>query len=448
MAEVEARSTWDAILGGLQLQVTKPIYETWFKPSKGLFLSDNLLTVGVSTPFAVEWLERRMHQVIQTTAQKVSGRHLEVRFQVEGSARNGESDGLFSRNGHQLSGRNLASSAFNLNGKYTFGKFVVGPSNQLPYSAAEAVAEAPGQSYNPLFLYSGVGLGKTHLLHAIAHRCVGHGLNSLYVTSEQFTNEFISSIRNRTGEEFRTKYRGADILLIDDVQFMCGKEQTQEDFFHTINDLHNSNRQVVLTSDRPPGALSLLEDRLKSRFEWGLIADIAPPDLETRMAILRNKAQEKKLDLSDQVVEYIAKKIRKNVRQLESCLNHIAALSNMRNGQVTVDMASEAVATFAADNGAQTADPQRVIDAVTDYFHVDRRSILGAARSRPIVRVRHITMYLLHEELGMKTTEIGRMLGGKDHATVIHAVAKVKSKIGADEALRADIMSVKESLYK
>jgi chromosomal replication initiator protein len=334
-----------------------------------------------------------------------------------------------------------------LNAKYSFKSFVVGPSNRLGYSAAKAVADAPGQTYNPLFLYSGVGLGKTHLLHAIGHDCAEKGMSFAYVTSEKFTNEFIAAIGNRTTEEFRNKYRSVDVLLIDDIQFISGKEQTQEGFFHTFNDLHNSNRQVVLTSDRPPKAMALLEDRLRSRFEWGLIADIQPPDLETRMAILLAKARQLGVALGESIIEFVAKKVQKNVRELEGSLNRIVALSRLTEGPITLDMASQAVADFMPDMSRDSVDPDRIMEEVTRRFKVSNSDLVGTSRKKPIVRARHVAMYLLHEELGMKDTEIGRLLGGRDHSTIINAVGKVNYEINVDAHLRQDVLSIKEAIF-
>ena len=446
MADVQDRDTWQAILGDLQLQVARPIYETWLKDTEEVSITDDLLTVGVPTPFAIEWLERRMYQTIERTAQKVTGRPLEVRFQVRNvMSHNGAADSFASE--ERRSPRDLVRpTSGTLNPKYTFNSFVVGPSNRLPYSAASAVAEAPGQIYHPLFIYSGVGLGKTHLLHAIGHTCASRGLIYIYVTCEQFTNEFISAIKNRTTEDFRSKYRGVEVLLIDDIQFIIGKEQTQEVFFHTFNDLHNSSRQVVLTSDRPPKALSLLEDRLRSRFEWGLIADIQPPDLETRMAILRSKAEQIGVTLADNIIEYVAKKVQKNVRELEGCLNRLVSFARLTDAPISLDLATRAIADLMPDPSHRSIDPPTVMDLVTKRFGVSADELLGTSRRKRIVRARHVAMYILHEELNMKDTEIGRLLGGRAHSTIISAVGKMNYEINVDPQLRQDVLAIKEAI--
>ena len=446
MADVRAMDTWKAVLGDLQLQVNPSIYETWLKNTQGVSISDNLLTVEAATPFAIEWLERRMYQSIQSTAQKITGHAMQVQFQVRNTAPgNGSVPPV--TDDQRPSHHTIQVPQYKLNGKYNFNSFVVGPSNRLPYSAARAVAEAPGRSYNPLFIYSGVGLGKTHLLHAVGHTCVSEGLSFIYVTCEQFTNEFITAIRSRTTEEFRAKYRSVEVLLMDDIQFISGKEQTQEGFFHTFNDLHNSNRQIVLTSDRPPKSMPLLEDRLRSRFEWGLIADVQPPDLETRMAILRTKAEQMGLDLDDGITEFVAKKVQKNVRELEGCLNRIEALAKLTGRPITVELASQAIADFMPDLSRRSVGPDRIMEEVTKKFRVSNDNLTGASRKKGIVRARHVAMYLLHEELGMKDTEIGRLLGGRDHATVINAVGKVNYEINVDSHLRQDVLDIKEAIF-
>ena len=446
MADARAIDTWKAVLGDLQLQVNPSTYETWLKDTQGVSISDNLLAVEVATPFAIEWLERRMYQSIQSTAQKIAGCPLQVQFQVRNTAPSNGSDS-HAADDQRPAHRTIQVPQYKLNGKYNFNSFVVGPSNRLPYSAARAVAEAPGRSYNPLFIYSGVGLGKTHLLHAIGHTCVSEGLSFIYVTCEQFTNEFITAIRGRTTEDFRAKYRSVEVLLVDDIQFISGKEQTQEGFFHTFNDLHNSNRQIVLTSDRPPKALALLEDRLRSRFEWGLIADVQPPDLETRMAILRTKAEQMDLGLDDSITEFVAKKVQKNVRELEGCLNRIAALAKLTGSPITIELASQAIADFMPDLSRRSASPDRIMEEVNRKFRVTDDDLTGASRKKGIVRARHVAMYLLHEELGMKDTEIGRLLGDRDHATVINAVGKVNYEINVNPQLRQDVLDIKEAIF-
>ena len=309
------------------------------------------------------------------------------------------------------------------------------------------MADAPGKSYNPLFLYSGVGLGKTHLLYAVGRACAERRKSVLYVTSEQFTNEFLSAIRHRSTEDFRNRYREVEVLLVDDVQFMSGKEQTQESFFHTFNDLHNSGRQIVISSDRPPKALALLEDRLRSRFEWGLIADIQPPDLETRMAILSAKAEEMGMDLPDSIVELVAKRVQRNVRELEGCLNRLKLHAKTMAEPITARAASLVLNELSVATARRSVEPDRIIEEVGRHFGVTREELLGKVRRKMLSQARQVAMYLLMYELQMSPTQIGRLLGGRDHATVIHGAGKINGEINEDPQLRQTVLTVKESLF-
>ena len=454
MNEQSTREIWKAVLGELQLQLPRPTFETWLKHTDGVSYDEHQFVVEAPTPFAVAWLERRMYNAIQKTVEKVTDRPLDVVFRV--------------RQGHEAENGSVTSSGQTLelesgqdeiqvkpqaqppaafNPKYTFDSFVVGPSNQLAYSAARAVADAPGKSYNPLFIYSGVGLGKTHLLHAIGHAAASRGLAVRYVTSEQFTNDFITSIGNRTTEAFRQRHRSVEVLLLDDVQFMSGKEQTHESFFHTFNDLHNSGHQVVITSDRPPKALALLQDRLRSRFEWGLLADIQPPDLETRMAILVSKAKNLGIRVGESVIELIAKRVHKNVRELEGSLNRMVAQAELMSEPITVQSASRILEELTADTERHAIDPERILEAVSNHFRVGTDSLLARGRTQKIAHARQVAMYLLINELEMTPTQVGRLLGGRDHATVIHGAGKINGEINEDTHLRRDVLSIKEAIF-
>ena len=454
MNEQSTREIWKAVLGELQLQLPRPTFETWLKHTDGVSYDEHQFVVEAPTPFAVAWLERRMYNAIQKTVEKVTDRPLDVVFRV--------------RQGHEAENGSVTSSGQTLelesgqdeiqvkpqaqppaafNPKYTFDSFVVGPSNQLAYSAARAVADAPGKSYNPLFIYSGVGLGKTHLLHAIGHAAASRGLAVRYVTSEQFTNDFITSIGNRTTEAFRQRYRSVEVLLLDDVQFMSGKEQTHESFFHTFNDLHNSGHQVVITSDRPPKALALLQDRLRARFEWGLLADIQPPDLETRMAILVSKAKNLGIRVGESVIELIAKRVHKNVRELEGSLNRMVAQAELMSEPITVQSASRILEELTADTERHAIDPERILEAVSNHFRVGTDSLLARGRTQKIAHARQVAMYLLINELEMTPTQVGRLLGGRDHATVIHGAGKINGEINEDTHLRRDVLSIKEAIF-
>ena len=459
--ELSPGEVWRATLGELQLQLPRNTFDTWLKPTEGISYQNSQFVVEVPTPFAVAWLERRMYQSIQRTVEKVTGGPAEIQFQVKvsnGGA--GASSNLPPRpatlapqpkpgpgegESAPAPARQSTGSAFNP--RYSFNSFVVGSSNRLAFSAAQAVVEAPGKMYNPLFIYSGVGLGKTHLLHAIGQASADLGLDALYVSSEQFTNDFISAIRNRTTEEFRSRYRSVQVLLIDDIQFMSGKEQTLEGFFHTFNDLHNSGQQIVITSDRPPKTQGFLDDRLRSRFEWGLIADINPPELETRMAILQSKAEAHHLSISEGIIEFIAKRVQKNVRELEGSLNRLVAYSDLMNVPVTLDLAAQVLQDLAADAARHSPDPGRIIDEASQYYKVSTAELLGRSRTKRIALARQVAMYLLMYELEMSPTQIGRLLGGRDHSTVIHGAGKINCGINEDHQLRQDVLTIKESLF-
>jgi chromosomal replication initiator protein len=335
-----------------------------------------------------------------------------------------------------------------LNPRYTFDAFIVGNSNRLAHAASLAVAEAPGESYNPLFLYGGVGLGKTHLLHAIGHQGVQTGLAVLYVSSEQFTNEIINAIRYRTTEEFRAKYRSVDILLVDDIQFIAGKESTEEEFFHTFNSLYEMSKQIVICSDRPPKAIVSLEERLRSRFEWGLIADIQPPDLETRMAILRVKADILGYPVPDDIISYIAGRIQTNIRELEGCLNRLIAYQQLHQADLTMEVARAAISSLGNDTRESRLSSRQIAQAVADYYHISLEAMCGKHRDKHIVMPRQIAMYLIRQETQDSLLEIGQLFGGRDHSTVLHACEKIDRTLNVNPTLRREILSIREQLLR
>jgi len=335
-----------------------------------------------------------------------------------------------------------------LNPRYTFDAFIVGNSNRLAHAASLAVAEAPGESYNPLFLYGGVGLGKTHLLHAIGHQGVQTGLAVLYVSSEQFTNEIINAIRYRTQEEFRAKYRSVDILLVDDIQFIAGKESTEEEFFHTFNSLYEMSKQIVICSDRPPKAIVSLEERLRSRFEWGLIADIQPPDLETRMAILRVKADLLHYHVPDEIIAYIAGRVQTNIRELEGCLNRLMAYQQLHRVELTMDVARAAISSLGTDTREPTLNSRQIAQAVADYYHISLDAMCSKQRDKYIVTPRQIAMYLIRKETTTSLIEIGQLFGGRDHSTVLHSCEKIDQSINVNQNLRREIIAIREQLMR
>ena len=458
LTDRSAQDTWTATLGQLEMELPRTTFDTWLKETEGLAFEGMDLLVQVPSVFTIAWLEQRMYQTILRALRQSSGELLDVRFQVSGEVAsedvqppsvNGYANGAVTVTTAPSAMASPApvSSGVNFDRKYSFNNFVVGNSNRMAFSAAQAVADAPGQAYNPLFLYSGVGLGKTHLLHAIGQQASRSGKSVLYVSSEQFTNDFISAIRNRTTEEFRQRYRSVQVLLIDDVQFMSGKEQTQEGFFHTFNDLHTAGYQIVLTSDRPPKALALLEDRLRSRFEWGLIADIQAPDLETRMAILSAKAEQLNTIIEESVLELIAKRVQKNVRELEGSLNRVVAYSQLMSVPMNLDSTSRLLDDLTLDTARHAIDPDKILEEVSRQYKVTSKDLLGRNRSKTIALARQVAMYLLIYELELSPTEVGRLLGNRDHSTVIHGAGKINGEINEDYHLRQSVLTIKEAIF-
>ena len=456
MTDRSAQETWTATLGQLEMELPRTTFDTWLKDTEGLTFDGMDLLVQAPSVFTIAWLEQRMYQTILRALRQSSGDLLDVRFQVSAEVGGGSTQPPYGNGNGSAPVRPSPSPAashaplstgVNFDRKYSFNSFVVGNSNRMAFSAAQAVADAPGQAYNPLFLYSGVGLGKTHLLHAIGQQASRSGKSVLYVSSEQFTNDFISAIRNRTTEEFRQRYRSVQVLLIDDVQFMSGKEQTQEGFFHTFNDLHTAGYQIVLTSDRPPKALALLEDRLRSRFEWGLIADIQPPDLETRMAILSAKAEQLNTIIEESVLELIAKRVQKNVRELEGSLNRVVAYSQLMSVPVNLDSTSRLLDDLTLDTARHAIDPERILEEVSRQYRVTSKDLLGRNRSKTIALARQVAMYLLIYELELSPTEVGRLLGNRDHSTVIHGAGKINGEINEDYHLRQNVLTIKEAIF-
>lgn len=441
-----ASEIWETTLGELQVQLSRPNYDTWLRDTRGLELTDGGLTVGAPTTFAAEWLRHRLAPLVSKTVTKVAGRDLLVRFAVMDAGIAAAPTAALVRTVQEQpdapvaptpARRNGGAPVHNLlNPRYSFDAFIVGAANRFAHAAALAVTENPGGAYNPLFVYGGVGLGKTHLLHAIGQQCQLGDLHVLYTTSEQFTNEFIHALRERKNEEFRAKYRSVDVLLIDDIHFIADKEQTQESFFHTFNDLHTSGRQIVISSDRAPGFMPLLEDRLRSRFEWGLIADIQPPDLEMRLAILQSRADEMGLCIDPPVFEVVAHRFPNNIRQLEGAFNRVIAFCRMAHLTPTVELAETAIAELLQQPRHWSPSPTRVIQVVAEYHQVTPEDLQGPRRSRDLAFARQIAMYLLRQETTLSLADIGKELGGRDHSTVLHGWGKVNEAIEQRPGLR------------
>lgn len=449
---MKARSAvdiWQAALEELQHKVSSANYQTWLRNTVGLALRDHCLIVGVPSTFITESLEKRLHPLIEKTLTNVTGQSLKIQFQVHLGDEVEEMIPIASSSNHRVSPAHSTQrfSSLKLNRRYTFPSFIVGSSNRLAHAAALGVAENPGNSYNPLFIYSGVGLGKTHLTHAIGWEVLRLCPRTMYVTAEQFTNEFISAIKEGKTEDFRNKYRGVDVLLLDDIQFIAGKEQTQEGLFHTFNDLHNEGRQIVISCDRPPKALTLLEDRLRSRFEWGLIVDMQPPDLETRIAILQAKAEEQKATVPFETLSFIARRFQKNIRELEGSLNRVLAYARLTKSPLTVDLAAQALTEIIADYHKRDLSSTVVLNVVASHFGLPVETLQGARRDKPSSTARQMAMYLLREELQCSWTQIGRELGGRDHSTILHGYQKMSTEVNTDVAMRRDLLDIRERLY-
>ena len=439
---LEAKRIWQAAQGELQLQMTKATYDTWLKETFALSYEDGVLVIGTKNAYAKEWLENRLSGTIMRVLAGIVGRSVEVKFVVRTSLRPPSEDtpALL----EAFSPAPPPASAA-LNPRYTFETFIVGNGNRLAHAAAYAVAQMPAQAYNPLFLYGGVGLGKTHLLHAIGHLPLRRGMRVLYVSAETFTNDLINSIRNQSTEEFRQKYRYIDLLLMDDIQFIAGKERTQEEFFHTFNTLHAADKQIVISSDRPPKALLTLEERLRSRFEWGLIADIQPPDLETRIAILRSKAASQPLPVPSEVIDLLAHKIQSNIRQLEGSLNRVVAYARLMGSPLTVELASSALKDISPQ---RVPSLQEVVESVARFYGLSVKDLMSPRRHKGVAYPRQVAMFLAREETTASLQEIGSALGGRDHTTILHGYGKIASLVETNDSLRREILSLKEMIYQ
>ncbi|MCF6276998.1 MAG: chromosomal replication initiator protein DnaA [Candidatus Magasanikbacteria bacterium] len=467
---------WQAILAEFELKISKANFITWFGDTGISNYEAGQIEVCVPNQFTKSWLEKKYHSELVRLLEKVTQKPIRrvtytvnniKKIQKEPIATEALKRNVAPK--HQSLPKTkpqtfnvppaqkkftpsmlpISGHSFSLNSKYSFESFIIGKNNELAHAAANAVANRPGEAYNPLFIYGGVGLGKTHLLQAIAHSMLATNpnMNFLYVTSEKFTNDFVSAVQQRRITNFKEKYRNVDLLLIDDIQFIGGKEQTQEEFFHTFNELHQNRRQVVLTSDRPPKEIASLADRLKSRFEWGMIADISAPDLETRVAILQSKCLEKNYSLTDEVVQMVAESVQSNIRELEGALNKIIAFHELKNIFPTIDSVNSIISTFKKVNVKTNLTPRRLIDAVTEFYNISPTDILNKSRARHISFPRQIIMYLMRIELSMSYPAIGNEMGGRDHTTAMHAYKKIYKKVDMDEKLQQEIELIKQRLY-
>lgn len=436
---MNAQQAWQAALGQLQMEMPKASFDTWVRNAELIRVENNKARIGVQNAYARDWLESRLSGTFSRLLTGYLDSPVEVEFVVWHRESEAESTSA-----QENAARSNGNSSRCLIDRYRFENFVVGASNRMAHAACLAVADKPAHAYNPLFLYGGVGLGKTHLLHAIGNAANDKGLQVLYVSSEDFTNELINAIRTQNTLAFRERYRSIDVLLIDDIQFIAGKESTQEEFFHTFNTLHNQEKQIVLSSDRPPKAMVTLEERLRSRFEWGLTVDIQPPDLETRIAILRSKAMRAGREVPMDILTLIARQIQSNIRELEGALTRILAYADLSNQPITDKLVEIALADLLPQPNA--VEPAQILQAVTRTFGVSRERLLGRDRSREVALPRQVAMYLMREIGNLSLPQIGEALGGRDHTTVMYACEKIADQIERDDRLRRQVLSIREQV--
>ncbi len=435
----QLQNLWGKVTKRVKLELTEVSYNAWFKLLIPLDMNIDTVTLGVTNSFTCNVINERYIGFLTSIVESVGEKKYKVEVKVidknEYEKQNSKTD--------------FPDNLINfLNPKYTFDTFVIGNSNRFAHAASLAVAQSPAHAYNPLFIYGGVGLGKTHLMHAIGHYILSNNKNMkvLYVTSEKFTNDLINAIKDDKNEEFRNKYRSVDVLLIDDIQFIGDKERTQEEFFHTFNTLYESNKQIVVSSDRPPKEIQQLEDRLISRFEWGLIADIQPPDFETRIAILKKKAQQENIEIPNDVMVYMAKQIQSNIRELEGALIKVAAYSTFIDTDITVDMAQEALKDILRQNAKREINAQFIEEVVAKRYNIKISDMKSKKRTKNFTVPRQVAMYLCRELTDMSLPKIGDEFGGKDHTTVIHSCDKISKEIKNDSEMRSTIESIKKEI--
>lgn len=444
---MNAEQAWHSVLAQLQMEMPRASYDTWVRDTRPLAYENGIITVGVRNAYARDWLESRLATTVSRLLIEILNSKVSVSFVVSQADENdSHTDPEPAASSIEITPPEPKARHVTLNPRYTFDTYVVGSGNRLAHAACQAVADKPARAYNPLFLYGGVGLGKTHLLHAIGNACHTSGLNVLYVSSEEFTNDMISAIRTHTTQAFREKYRSADVLLVDDIQFIAGKESTQEEFFHTFNTLHGQDKQIIVSSDRPPKSLVTLEERLRSRFEWGLTADIQAPDFETRLAILRSKAERTGRQISDEILESVAKQVQSNIRELEGALNRIIAFADLSGSPLTPNLVEVALADLMPSRG--DIEPAFIVDLVARKFGLTAEKLLGRDRTKDVAFPRQIAMYLLREEAKISFPQIGEVLGGRDHSTIMSAYDKIKEQLHSDRRLEQDIVSLKQQLYE
>ncbi len=450
---MDLEQLWQAVLGEVELTISKANFTTWFKNTSIHSYENGKVIISVPNNFTYLYLQRKYYPQILSALKNLTKEAIkEINYKIENkqnipATKNLNQIATASTSSAPLSTPKLVSiNRFGLNNYYTFANFIVGKGNELAYAACQAVAANPGKAYNPLFIYGGVGLGKTHLLQAIGNELSKKSDKILYVTSEKFSNDYINEVRSGRAKQLKEKYRNVDLLLVDDVQFMAGKDGTQEEFFHTFNELHQTNRQIVLTSDRPPKAIPALEKRLLSRFEWGMIADITQPDLETKLAILENKCQEKNFHLSSEILMYVAHNVQTNVRELEGALTRLITHYEFNNLKPTLDLTKTILSETLTQFRENSITSKHVIEAVSKFFDIEIKDLIGKSRKKELVVPRQITMFLLREEISASFPAIGHEIGGRDHTTAIHACNKINEDLKNNQKLKQQLLSIKQLL--
>ncbi len=439
---------WESVLAQIQLNISQANFNAWFKNTKISSIDGPEIFISVPNSFTKEWLENKYNKIILKTLNETAGRKLKkINYCIDNKDKISFKNYIKRPvNTSQLEFTQLKiNQSTNLNPRYTFENFVVGPFNELPHAAARAVAQNPGSFYNPLFIYGGVGLGKTHLMQAIGNEIYQNlpDKKIRYISVEKFTSEVVSSIRNKSMDKFKEKYREIDILIIDDIQFLSGKEKTQEEFFHTFNVLYENNKQIVISSDRPPRSIQALAERLKSRFEGGMITDISHPDVETRIAILKTKAQEKDVDFSDEIYLYLATNIQNNIRELEGALNKLIAHQNLKNQKIDIKKTKKIFKDL-FKSSVNVVTPKKVIKAISQFYDIKEKELSESSRKKEIVRPRQIAMHILRNDLNHSLPFIGRMFGGRDHTTVMYSCDKIEKELETNENLKEEIELIKQ----
>lgn len=443
---------WQAVLGEMELIISKANFTTWFKNTFISYLDEAQAIVGVPNTFTKTWLEKKYHKEIATALENVSGKQIkEIVYKVENRAPSNIMADIVPRFQKETTVSEQpiekpSINRFGLNARYTFDKFIVGKGNELACAACHAVAANPGQSYNPLFIYGGVGLGKTHLLQSIGHELAKRNQKVLYATCEKFSNDYINAVRTGQAKEFKEYYRNIDVLLVDDIHFMAGKDGTQEEFFHTFNELYQTNKQVVLTSDKPPKSMPAMEKRLISRFECGMVVDVIQPDIETKMAILETKCHEKNYILERDILNFIASKIQNNIRELEGALNKLIAYYEFNNYKPSIDTAKIILNDIISTTQTRQLSSKHIMETVSKFYDIEIKHITGQSRKKELVRPRQIIMFLMREEINASYPTIGQELGGRDHTTVMYAYTKMNKEIGTNGKLKQEVDAIKQLL--